>query len=312
MPPKRTTEEFINLSIQKHSNKNYDYSLTNYVNSTVKVTIICPDHGEFTKLPSQHLAGSGCGKCKVNISNKEKSSDCPQKDASSQLNPLLLEILQAAEFSSEDLDLWVAAMGSKKVEVLSLDIDGTVANIDGRVARAKGIHNEGSKRYWEELLRGDLYHMDEPIQESLDSVNAWLAQYSIDDWRKSARLYLKSQTTPGVELPRAPRIVVYVSGRRAGTEPQTIDWLQRHKFPQGRVFHRDRGTRSFQWKVSTLRDLRKVSDVRAHIGDREDDRMAAKQARVMGVHVNENIWLTQQEIKSGGYEDIVLVARKTD
>ena len=201
------------------------------------------------------------------------------------------------------------------MEVLSLDIDGTVANIDGRVARAKGIHNEGSKKYWEELLRGDLYHMDEPIQESLDSVNAWLAQYSIDYWRKSARLYVyakKAQTTPGVELPRAPRIVVYVSGRRAGTEPQTIDWLQRHKFPQGRVFHRDRGTRSFQWKVSMLRDLRKVSDVRAHIGDREDDRMAAKQARVMGVHVNENTWLTQQEIKSGGYEDIVLVARKTD
>ena len=63
MSPKRTTEEFIRLSIQKHPNKKYDYSLTNYVDSTVKVTIICPDHGEFTQLPSQHLAGKGCAVC---------------------------------------------------------------------------------------------------------------------------------------------------------------------------------------------------------------------------------------------------------
>ena len=235
----------------------------------------------------------------------------PRKDASSPLDPLLVQVLQAAAFSSEDLDLWVACMGSKKVEVLSLDIDGTLANIEKRVERAKGMHKEGSKKYWEELLRGDLYHMDEPIKECLDSVNAWLAQYSIDDWRESARLYVGAQHAPGAEPeePHAPRIVVYVSGRRAGTEPQTIDWLQRHKFPPGRVFHRDRGTRSLRWKVNTLRDLRKVSDVRAHIGDRDDDRQAAEQARVMGVRVNANTWLTQQEIERCGYEEIVLVAR---
>jgi len=28
-----------------------------------KVTIICPDHGEFSQLPSGHLAGKGCKKC---------------------------------------------------------------------------------------------------------------------------------------------------------------------------------------------------------------------------------------------------------
>lgn len=251
-------------------------------------------------------------------------ADHPRNDAGSRLDPLLVEILQAAEFLSEDLDLWAASMGSKKVEVLSLDIDGTVANIDGRVERAKGIHKEGSKKYWEELLRGDLYHMDEPIKECLDSVNAWLAQHSLDDWRKSARIYVdakKTRASGGLENgtpetewlsePRAPRIVVYVSGRRAGTEPQTIDWLQKHTFPLGRVFHRDRGTRSLKWKANTLRDLRKVSHVRAHIGDRDDDKHAAEQARVMGVRVNENTWLTEQEIERCGYGDVVLVARKT-
>ena len=250
-------------------------------------------------------------------------ADRPRKDASGRLDPFLVEILQAAEFSSEDLDLWDASMTSKKPEVLSLDIDGTVANIDRRVQRAKGIHKEGSKRYWEELLRGDLYHVDEPIKECLDSVNAWLAQYSLDDWRKSARLYVEAKNahasgglkngtieTEQYSEPRAPRIVVYVSGRRAGTEPQTIDWLQKHTFPQGRVFHRNRGTRSLKWKVDTLRDLRKVSNVRAHIGDRDDDMRAAKQARVMGVRVNENTWLTEQEIERCGYGDVVLVARK--
>ena len=63
MSPKRTTEEFIRLSAEKHLGKTYDYSQTKYVDSTVKVSIICPEHGEFQQLPSHHLTGKGCPKC---------------------------------------------------------------------------------------------------------------------------------------------------------------------------------------------------------------------------------------------------------
>jgi len=45
-----------------HSSK-YDYSAVEYVNSHTKVSIICPDHGEFKQTPSCHLNGRGCPRC---------------------------------------------------------------------------------------------------------------------------------------------------------------------------------------------------------------------------------------------------------
>lgn len=54
--------EFIEESIKIHGNK-YDYSKVNYVNSSTKVCIICPIHGEFWQLPTSHLSGKGCLAC---------------------------------------------------------------------------------------------------------------------------------------------------------------------------------------------------------------------------------------------------------
>jgi hypothetical protein len=58
-----TTEEFILKEREIHGYK-YDLSKTKYINSTTKVCIICPEHGEFWQLPSAHLQGQGCPKCK--------------------------------------------------------------------------------------------------------------------------------------------------------------------------------------------------------------------------------------------------------
>lgn len=60
-----TTEIFIEKAIKKHGNR-YDYSLTKYKNSTTKILIICPIHGEFYQEPNNHLKGSGCNKCGQN------------------------------------------------------------------------------------------------------------------------------------------------------------------------------------------------------------------------------------------------------
>ena len=57
-----TTEEFISKSKLVHGDK-YNYSLVNYINNKIKVTIICPDHGKFYKNPKDHLNKSGCSKC---------------------------------------------------------------------------------------------------------------------------------------------------------------------------------------------------------------------------------------------------------
>ncbi len=57
-----TTEKFIQKAKVVHGNK-YDYSLTIYKGSHIKVKIICLEHGEFEQLHSNHLNGNGCIKC---------------------------------------------------------------------------------------------------------------------------------------------------------------------------------------------------------------------------------------------------------
>ncbi len=56
------TKYFINQAKETHNSK-YDYSLVEYVNSQIKVKIICPIHGQFLQSPINHLSGCGCIKC---------------------------------------------------------------------------------------------------------------------------------------------------------------------------------------------------------------------------------------------------------
>lgn len=58
------TKEFIERAIKKHGNT-YDYSKSNYVNSTTKVEIICSIHGSFHQNPHSHTNGRGCPKCRT-------------------------------------------------------------------------------------------------------------------------------------------------------------------------------------------------------------------------------------------------------
>jgi hypothetical protein len=42
----------------------YDYSMLEYINAHTPVTILCPEHGEFTQYPLAHTTqGSGCPLC---------------------------------------------------------------------------------------------------------------------------------------------------------------------------------------------------------------------------------------------------------
>ena len=57
-----TKEEFIKRSIETHSIK-YDYSKVDFGNSTEKVCILCPQHGEFWQTVQYHMRGGDCPKC---------------------------------------------------------------------------------------------------------------------------------------------------------------------------------------------------------------------------------------------------------
>lgn len=72
---KLTQLEFIKRSAKIHNNK-YDYSKTQYINSSTKIKIICNDHKSqfiFLQLPTNHLSGKGCPKCskKLKLTNKD-------------------------------------------------------------------------------------------------------------------------------------------------------------------------------------------------------------------------------------------------
>jgi hypothetical protein len=62
MPRTLTTEQFIEKANKIHNHK-YDYSLTKFINSKIKIRIICPIHGEFEQLHNKHLSKKGCPKC---------------------------------------------------------------------------------------------------------------------------------------------------------------------------------------------------------------------------------------------------------
>ena len=61
---RKTTEDFIKEAKKIHGDK-YDYSKVEYINNRTKVTIICPEHGEFVQTPIKHIMGEGCPKCAV-------------------------------------------------------------------------------------------------------------------------------------------------------------------------------------------------------------------------------------------------------
>ena len=63
-------EIFITRSRLIHGYK-YDYSKVRYVDSATKICIICPKHGEFWQIPTDHLDGHGCPFCNERKLEKE-------------------------------------------------------------------------------------------------------------------------------------------------------------------------------------------------------------------------------------------------
>jgi len=57
-----TTKQFIQRAVKTHGDK-YNYSEVNYKNTTTKITIVCPKHGDFQQTPYNHTKKTGCPIC---------------------------------------------------------------------------------------------------------------------------------------------------------------------------------------------------------------------------------------------------------
>ncbi|CAD7938335.1 unnamed protein product [Amoebophrya sp. A25] len=226
----------------------------------------------------------------------------------------------------------------KRAHVLSVDIDGTIADITNRIEIALKEGDERSSAYWATLLDGQHYHMDEPIVWSRTFLRAWVGllpwasckndssmnQEAGGDDQVVENVEQMSITDSAVAAPDDAssksstdriRKIIYVSGRRAGTEEQTREWLEAHGFPLAEIRHRPQGIGSWRWKKETLIELRKNSKlgkIVAHLGDREDDVTAAQAAGVRGVYVEPNLWLTKREAEENGVADLITVHRNDD
>jgi hypothetical protein len=66
---KDSKEDFIRKANAVHNGK-FDYSKVKYEKSSVPVNIICPEHGEFSQRPVDHLNGQGCPICKESKGEK--------------------------------------------------------------------------------------------------------------------------------------------------------------------------------------------------------------------------------------------------
>jgi hypothetical protein len=74
----KTTNQFIGEAKIIHGDK-YDYSLVDYIDSTTKVKIICPEHGTFNQAPTNHISNKqGCPIC-GNLLKKENTNGFIEK-----------------------------------------------------------------------------------------------------------------------------------------------------------------------------------------------------------------------------------------
>lgn len=68
-----TPELFKEKAAIVHNNQ-YDYSKVEYKRLILPVTVICPEHGEFSIRPDHHLSGYGCPKCRENFKRLDNES----------------------------------------------------------------------------------------------------------------------------------------------------------------------------------------------------------------------------------------------
>jgi len=67
-------DKFISQANEIHNNK-YNYTAVNYKSMNIKVSIICPKHGEFKQTAGSHLSGNGCPNCGILArTNKQKKT----------------------------------------------------------------------------------------------------------------------------------------------------------------------------------------------------------------------------------------------
>ena len=130
-------------------------------------------------------------------------------------------------------------------QTLIFDIDGTIADIEKRLALAPGTKADGTRNAeeWNIVLNGNNYKHDRVIPV------AWAYLKYIESLNKYNILYL--------------------SGRRSKTLKDSMNWLfTEHQYPRGFVIHRLKGVSGYDFKQQQLYKLSRSLNVAGYFGDR--------------------------------------------
>jgi hypothetical protein len=142
---KYSTETFIEKAKEVHLSK-YDYSKVQYVNSSTKVCVICPLHGEFWVAPYAHLNGVGCPEC-AGVKKRDTESF----------------IKKAKEVHGDRYDYSKTVYVNKRTKVvITCPIHGDFEQLANNHLRGQGCPLCG-KKYASEYKKNDYKHF---IQES--------------------------------------------------------------------------------------------------------------------------------------------------
>jgi predicted secreted acid phosphatase len=141
-------------------------------------------------------------------------------------------------------------------KVIVVDVDGTVVDNSKRLAYVLSKAPLGSPDFYRIFLSGKLFHMDEPLPRARECL---------------------------LEMAKSNRII-YLSGRRAGTEEDTRKQLESGGFPSGEIFHRKSG-KTFDFKRDKILELKQNYDIACAIGDTPEDIEAYRAAGVEDVRL---------------------------
>ena len=156
---KLTQSEFVEKARRVHKDY-YDYSKVNYIRNKDKVTIVCPDHGDFEQEANSHLRGSGCKLCGINRMILSSHNDSIQNERS--VKRRLTCLRKYGVLNSMKLDHIKAKMKSTVLSKYGVE---NVASLDSIIEKRRATNlerygetsylktNEGRTRLKDTLMR---------------------------------------------------------------------------------------------------------------------------------------------------------------
>ena len=175
-PEVHNTEDFINRSRKAHGNK-YDYSKTVYSGCDKKVTITCPEHGDFEQNPNDHMNGHGCPQCGFSNICESYVGEWLNKHGIENTRYYITDLIKITGHIIIDYraiingeEVWVEYNGLTHYELVIFFHNNDVENFKNQLRRDEKVRNYCKKNNIRLIEIPHIYNTRESIFKFLDEV----------------------------------------------------------------------------------------------------------------------------------------------